>query len=111
MKEMDLNVVAAEAARQIEQNDYDLTDWCGKQIAAMIVTNIYVTNDVMKGYGQDLSDLSLSVISSKHRISIIFFKTASMVKSDVPICGYESLEEDIYSILVHIQACFDRLDY
>lgn len=110
MKELDLSRVYEEAMTQIDQTDWDIVEWCGRTVAALAVTNIYATNDICRGFGQDFKELDVSIISSPNRISLIYFSAATFVKSDTPICGYESLSEDIYSILVNIQACFDRLD-
>lgn len=110
MKELNLSLVYEEAVTQIDGNDWDIAEWCGKTVAALAVTNIYATNDICRGFGQDFMELDISVISSPKRISLIYGIESTFVRSDVPICGYESLSEDIYSILVNIQACFDRLD-
>ena len=111
MKEIDLNVVVEEVTKQINETDYDITEWCGLEVAAMIVTNIYVTNDIMSGFGQDLRELDISIISSEQRISLIFQGASTYVKKDTAICKYESLDEDVYTILVMIQACFDKLNW
>lgn len=110
MKVLDLNEVINEVYSQLDETEWSLTDWVGRTLAATTVTNIYVTNDVCRGFGQDYKELEVSIISSPYRISLIMFDGATMVKSDETICGYESLKEDIHSILVNIQACFDRLD-
>ncbi len=52
----------------------------------------------------------MSIISSRDRISIILGSRMSYYKSDVPICGYESLEEDIAYIFMVIQLVLDRID-
>lgn len=110
MKEINLSLVYEEAMTQVNDNEWDIAEWCGKTIAALAVTNIYATNDICRGFGQDFKELDISIISSPNRISLIAWSAATFVRSDIPICGYESLSEDIYSILVNIQACFDRLD-
>lgn len=110
MKVLDLNEVINEVYTQLDETDWSLTDWVGRTLAAMTVTNIYATNDVCRGFGQDYKELEISVISSPNRISLIMFGAATFVQSDVTICGYESLKDDVYSILVNIQACFDRLN-
>lgn len=110
MKVLNLSEVYAEAKTQIETAEWDIAGLMGTTVATLIVTNIYSTNDICRGFGQDYKDLDISIISSPHRISVIMYGAATFVKSDQTICGYENLQEDIYSILVNIQACIDRLD-
>lgn len=110
MKVTSLSEVYEETTRQLLANDWDVVEWLGYNASALIVTNIYTTNDICRGFGQDYKEIDVSVISSPHRISLIVMGVGTYVKSDTTICGYESLEEDIYSILVLIQACFDKLD-
>lgn len=110
MKVLNLSEVYEEAKSQLESAEWDISDIMGLTVATLIVTNIYSTNDICRGYGQDYRELDISIISSPHRISVIMMGAATFVKSDKVICGYENLSEDIYSILVNIQACIDRLN-
>lgn len=110
MKVLNLSEVYEEVNRQLSTQDWDVVSWMGNTVASLMVTNIYTTNDICRGFGQDYKELQISLISSPNRISLIMMGAGTFVKSDEPICGYESLEEDVYSILVNIQACFDRLD-
>lgn len=110
MKELNLSLVYEEAITQIENNEWDIAEWCGKTVAALAVTNIYATNDICRGFGQDFKEMDISIISSSNRISLIAWGTSTFVRSDTPICGYESLSDDIWAILVYVQACFDRID-
>lgn len=110
MKVLNLSEVYEEAKSQLESAEWDISDIMGLTVSTLIVTNIYSTNDICRGYGQDYRELDISIISSPHRISVIMMGAATFVKSDKTICGYENLSEDIYSILVNIQACIDRLN-
>lgn len=110
MKVLNLSEVYEEAKSQLQSAEWDISDIMGLTVSTLIVTNIYSTNDICRGYGQDYGELDISIISSPHRISVIMMGAATFVKSDKAICGYENLSEDIYSILVNIQACIDRLN-
>lgn len=109
MKELDLNKIATEAQRQIEEADYTLAEWAGVQIATMIVSNVYVTSNFTSGFGQDFNELGFSIISSPNRISLICDRDMTWIKVDPKICLYEDLAGDIECILQAIQACFDDL--
>lgn len=110
MKELDLRKVFAEIKAQIDATDYDLTTLVGTTLAEYIVMGVYLTNDISDAHAQDFKDLGLSVITTKCRCSVIVGKKMSRLKSYMPICGYVNLEADIESILMIIQACFDRID-
>lgn len=104
----DYAAVQAEIARQLTLNEYTLVDVLGMDLAVLAVLNIYMTNDVCKGFGQDFKD-TISVISSRERISIISGRKSSNYKDDGYICLYIDLADDIDEILMVIQTVFDRL--
>ena len=85
-KIMDYTEVAREIARQLALNNYDIVDYLGYDLTLLAVLNIYETNDVCKGFGQDFHN-GWSVIA------------------------YESLTDDIHEILMVIQAVIDRMDF
>lgn len=108
-KIMDYTDVAREIARQLALNDYDIVEYLGYDLTLLAVLNIYETNDVCKGFGQDFHN-GWSVISSPQRISMIYGRKSSYYKVDDVICAYESLDDDIHEILMVIQAVIDRMD-
>lgn len=107
-KVTDYNEIMTEVTTQLSENEWSILDYVDEETAKLIVTNIYTSNDVMKGYGQDIRGW-ISVISSRYYISVIRADEMGMFKSDVPICGYENLSEDIAQILMIMQAAFDRM--
>lgn len=109
MKELDCTKVVAEINRQMDAADFDLENLIGRTLAVMMVMNIYLTNDVIEAYGQDLKELGVSIITTRYRCSIIIGRQMSWYKLEYPICDYQSLEEDIKSILNLIQAVIDRI--
>lgn len=109
-KIMDYTEVAREIARQLALNNYDVVDYLGYDLTLLAVLNIYETNDVCKGFGQDFHN-GWSVISSPQRISLIYQRKSSYYKADENICAYESLSGDIHEILMIIQAVIDRMDF
>lgn len=110
MKVLDLKLICEEIEKQIAQRDYDLVDFVGTTLTEMIVMNIYLTNDVLKAHGQNLTEMKVSVISTKRKISVIYDGSMSWMKDYADICLYEDLTEDISNILGCIQICFDRMD-
>lgn len=120
MKETDYSLIQQEISSQLLENDWTILEYLESDICIIAVCNIYTTNDLVTGFGQDYkyrdAETSsngykkLSIISNAERISIIADSKMSYYKADLPICGYESLEEDILNILVIIQAVFDRME-
>ena len=120
MKITDYSVIQNEIEQQLLDQDYTIEEYLSEQAIVIAVANIYTTGDLVTGFSQDYKyEVSpenpeifkrLSIISNKDRISIIVDSHMSYYKSDVPICGYESLEDDIAYIFVVIQTVFDRLD-
>lgn len=109
MKEIDCKKICEVIEKQFQSESYELNYLIGDTLAEMVVLNIYLTNDWLKAHGQDLKDFSLSVISTRYRLSIIAGDKMSWGKLDVPICGYKDLEEDIKAICMMIQYVLDRL--
>lgn len=120
MKITDYTVIQSEIEDQLLEQDYTIEEYLSEQAIVLAVANIYTTGDLVTGFSQDfkyeICQLNpeiykkLSIISNKERISIILEKEMSYYKSDVPICGYESLTEDIGYILTIIQTVFDRIN-
>ena len=120
MKITDYSVIQNEIKNQLLDQDWSISNYLGETAIVIAVSNIYTTNDLMSGFGQDYSNMvsapcigeyeKISIISSRDRISIILDSRMSYYKSDVPICGYESLEEDIAYIFMIIQLVLDRID-
>lgn len=120
MKITDYSVIQSEIQNQLLDQDWSIEDYLSETAIVLAVANIYTTNDLMSGFGQDFSNSvgaladevyqNMSIISSRDRISIILDSRMSYYKSDVPICGYESLEEDIAYIFMVIQLVLDRIE-
>lgn len=119
MKETDYSVIQNEIEQQLLQQDYTIEEYLSEDAIVLVVANIYTTGDLVTGFSQDfkyeINQLNpeiykkLSIISNRDRVSIILDKEMSYYKSDVPICGYENLTEDIGFILTIIQTVFDRI--
>lgn len=119
MKEQDLNVIRNLAQITIENNFSDIAETFGSACAPLLITNVYMMNDLTTGFGQDVTlpgmvdekgkPLKASLISSTDLISIILPKGASHYRADLPLCGYEDLSEDITNICVITQAVLDRI--
>lgn len=120
MKITDYSVIQNEIQNQLLDQDWSIEDYLNEAAILLAVANIYTTNDLVSGFGQDFSNSegaageevyqNMSIISSRDRISIILDSRMSYYKSDVPICGYESLEEDIAYIFMVIQLVLDRIE-
>lgn len=119
MKETDFNVIASEIVTQLDSVSCELPALIGHNATILCVMGIYLSNDITSGYGQNFNtdagysgegaNGKVSVISSPERISVITIDGMSYYKSDIPICGYESLDEDIANILILIQTVLDRI--
>ena len=110
MKVSDLNQILTEATTQLTDNEWSILNYVDVSTAAIMVLNIYLTNDILNGFGQDVGG-AISVISSTYRISTIVNGHSSYYKSGLPICDYEELEGDIHEILFCIQTSIDRMEY
>lgn len=120
MKITDYSVIQNEIHEQLLEQDWSIEQYLDESMIVLAVANIYTTNDMVSGFGQDFTNAAsvsgldnfekLSIISSRDRISIILDSKMSYYKDNLAICGYESLDEDIYNIFVVIQAVFDRID-
>lgn len=120
MKEQDLNVVRNLAQITIENNYPDIAETFGSACAPLLITNVYMLNDLTTGLGQDVTlpgmvdengkPLKASLISSPDSIYVILPEGASHYRADLPLCGYENLGEDITNICMITQAVLDRID-
>ncbi len=119
MKITDYSVIQYEIHQQLLDQDWTIEEYLSEEAIVIAVANIYTTGDMVTGFSQDFKyDINpndpetykrISIISNRDRISIILEKEMSYYKSDVPICGYESLTEDIGYIFTIIQTVFDRI--
>lgn len=119
MKITDYSVIQYEIEQQLLEQDFTIEEYLSETAIVIAVANIYTTGDLITGFSQDFKyDVSpkvpeqykrLSIISTNVRISIILDDGFSYYKSDVPICGYENLTEDIGVILMIIQTVLDRI--
>lgn len=108
MKVTDLNQIRDEAKTQLEDGEWLILNYVQLDVAALMVTNIYLMADQVSGFGQDIRR-SISVISNNSRISTIADGTASYYKHDGVICAYEDLEGDIGEILMVLEASIQRM--
>ena len=116
----DLNEIQEIAASLVEEKCPSLVDAVGRESAVWCLVAIYTTNDVCKGYGQDFELLDspigigipekVSVISFVNGVSVIVDSRSSRYQDRFPLCGYDSLEDDLTQIAIAIQAVFDRMD-
>lgn len=102
------NEILAEVSSQLTDQEWTITDYMTEEMAAFVVANIYLMNDLCTGFGQDI-DNSVSVISSRKRISVIYKDQCGMYKHHENLCFYDSLSDDVSVILMVLQAAFDRM--
>lgn len=108
MKETDYSKIATEIENQLDSYDWLILDYVTNEVATQIVLGIYVTNDLMKGFGQNVPNV-ISIISSPDRISTIANGTSSFYKVEGGICLYESLPDDINTILITLEGSIARM--
>lgn len=116
----DLNQIKDLAETMVEEKCPDLVDKIGLERAVWCLVAIYTTNDYCKGYGQDFNLLQnhdgidsigvVSVVSYENGVSVIVDSHMSRYADRFPLCGYESLYDDLSQIAISIQAAFDRLN-
>ena len=107
-KVTDYSEILAEVTTQLAGQEWSITDYMTQDNAAIVVANIYLMNNLCSGFGQDI-DNSVSVISSKLRISVIYGGKCGMYKHYENLCFFESLSDDISTILMVLQAAFERM--
>lgn len=120
-KVTDLTVVQQMADSIVDEKCPDLVAIIGRDNAIWCLVAIYTTNDLCKGYGQDFYPHSgfmndplaekCSVISFELGVSVIVDSASSRYQDRFPMCGYESLEDDITQIAISIQAAIDRINF
>ena len=120
MKIQDYSVIQNAIQNELLEQDWTIKEYLNEAAILLAVANIYTTNDLVSGFGQDFRktdgdggesiEEKISIISNRERISIIVDSRMSYYKSDVPICGYENIEEDIAYIFMIIQLVFDRIE-
>jgi len=109
MKVSDLNQILTEATSQLMEQEWSILEYVDLSTAAIMVMNIYMMNDILNGFGQDVGG-AISVISSTYRIATIANRHHSFYRCDLPICDYEELDVDIHEILLCIQTSIDRME-
>ena len=118
-KVKDLSVIQQAIADMINEKCPDLVDFIGAEASIFCVLAIYQVNDICSGYGQDFYTLvpfaanghpsKVSVISFENGVSVIVDSASSRYQDRFPMCGYESLNEDLTQICICIQAAIDRI--
>lgn len=120
-KVTDLTIVQQMADSIVDEKCPDLVATIGRENAVWCLVAIYTTNDLCKGYGQDFAlkgglnhfglCVKCSVISFELGVSVIVDSASSRYQDRFPMCGYESLEDDITQIAISIQAAIDRINF
>lgn len=120
-KVTDLTVVQQMADSIVDEKCPDLVATIGRDNAIWCLVAIYTTNDLCKGYGQDFAlggaqnyfgmCVKCSVISFELGVSVIVDSHSSRYQDRFPMCGYESLEDDLTQIAISIQAAIDRINF
>lgn len=118
-KVTDLTVVQQMADSIVDEKCPDLVTTIGRDNAVWCLVAIYTTNDLCIGYGQDFAldgvqnhfglCVKCSVISFELGVSVIVDSHSSRYQDRFPLCGYESLEDDLNQIAISIQAAIDRI--
>ena len=109
MKVTDLGQIQQMATDVIAENGSAMLDFLTLQEAIGVLVTIYVTNDQCSGVGQDF-DNNLSIVSSLHRVCIIFQRHVGIYVSQTNLCEYEDLSVDISYISMCIDAAIAKWD-
>lgn len=108
-KETNYATVQEAIERHLETAEWSIEELIGHDMAVLAILNIYMANDVCKGFGQDFHN-QVSIISSTRAIGILIDRRSSYYKDDNNICLYDDLNDDINEILIVMQAAYDRMD-
>lgn len=105
---------------QLDNVAEELRELMGDDNLKAAILNIYMCSDLVYAFGQDyvMQDFSLdtgqigriSLISTRYSISLIIGNVSSSFKYDMQICLYVDMEDDIATIILVLNAAFDRLN-
>lgn len=105
---------------QLDNVAEELRELMGDDNLKAAILNIYMCSDLVYAFGQDyvMQDFSLdtgqigriSLISTRYSISLIIGNVSSNFKYDMQICLYVDIEDDIATIILVLNAAFDRLN-
>lgn len=119
-KVTDLSAIQQAISDMIDEKCPDLVEYIGRDASIFCVLAIYQVNNLCSGYGQDFFTLvpfstnghpsRVSVISFVSGVSVIVDSHSSRYQDRFPMCGYESLEDDVTQIAISIQAAIDRIN-
>lgn len=109
MKETNIDNVRQTVSEAMEEENWLILNYVSKEVATLIVTNIYMMNDQTSGFGQDIGK-SISVIASRKKISVISEQRSSFYQADQPLCLYEDLDEDVSEIMMVLEAAIVRME-
>lgn len=109
-KETDYAIVQQHIEQHLQATEWQIEEVFGHDLLVLAVLNIYMTNDLCRGFGQDFLD-GKSIISSRRIISVIIGRHSSLFKDNNYICLYEDLDGDINEILMIMQAAYDRIQF
>lgn len=120
MKVTDYETVRGACADELMESGCSLVEFIGVENTILAMFNIYMTNDLTTGFGQDYKVtenaimegdvMHVSVISSPTRISVIIDGEMSYYKQAEGLCGYEDLTDDISNIRIVIDTVIARIE-
>lgn len=105
--EINLEEVRNKAIELLVSLEPAILDYLSEDDAALALTNIYTMSYRTRGFGQDFEG-RFSIISSPRRISVIFDGKSSFYQCLEKICQYQSLEDDLRTILLCTDAAIER---
>lgn len=109
MKVTDLGQIQQMATDVIAENGSAMLDFLTLEEAIGVLVMIYVTNDQCAGIGQDFVS-NISIISSRHRVCMIYKGHIGIYVSQTPICEYDDLSVDISYINICVDTAIAKWD-
>lgn len=111
MKTTDINEIYQTAIYVLENNPSAIGQEIQQFTLAMMLTNIYVNNDLSKECTNRILDWG-TIITTRSKVSIILdTKVATRAGNDSPLCSYDNLYDDLLNILTWIDFAFNRVNW
>ena len=85
------------------------TDYMTEEDLVTLLTFAYLSNDTCVEVTRRVKESGITVIVSEKRVSVILGEESSYIKKEDPLCKYEAIKLDLYSILSTIEETIIRV--
>lgn len=109
-KETNLSNIVQAVIGSVDYNGFDFSDFMTDEQLILLVSDAYLSLDVLKALGRDLNT-GFSVICTMRMISVIFDGTSSHIRTSSDIFRYTDLDEDVTAFLTFLEMAIERALY